>query len=99
MERRSKHRIWLKDIRPYVFCDTYKKRHQFRKDGEFEIYFVNEEGLLISRRSHSRVTLPPTGRQYGVPRILTDRSGKCFRGNLQRRFRDRIHRRPLRRRT
>ncbi|PMD14561.1 hypothetical protein NA56DRAFT_583544 [Hyaloscypha hepaticicola] len=48
MERRSKHRIWLKDIRPYVFCDTYKKRHQFRKDGEFEIYFVNEEGSSFS---------------------------------------------------
>jgi hypothetical protein len=44
MERRSKHRIWLRDIHPYVFCDNYKKRHQFKRDGEFEIYFVNEEG-------------------------------------------------------
>ncbi|KAN0117205.1 hypothetical protein V8E51_003182 [Hyaloscypha variabilis] len=43
MERRSKHRIWLRDIHPYVFCDNYKKRHQFKRDGEFEIYFVNEE--------------------------------------------------------
>ena len=44
MERRSRHRIWLRDIHPYVFCDNYKKRHQVKKDGEFEIYFVNEEG-------------------------------------------------------
>jgi hypothetical protein len=44
MNRRSKHRIWLRDIHPYVFCDNYKKRHQLRRDGEFEIYFVNEEG-------------------------------------------------------
>jgi hypothetical protein len=43
MERRSKHRIWLRDIHPYVFCDNYKKRHQFKRDGEFEICFVNEE--------------------------------------------------------
>jgi len=43
MERRSRHRIWLRDIQPYVFCDKYKKRHQIRRNGEFEIYFVNEE--------------------------------------------------------
>ncbi|PMD64065.1 uncharacterized protein K444DRAFT_641144 [Hyaloscypha bicolor E] len=43
MNRRSRHRIWLRDIHPYVFCGNYKKRHQLRRDGEFEIYFVNEE--------------------------------------------------------
>ena len=44
IERRSRHRIWLKDIYPYVFCQKYKKKHQFKKHGEFEIYFVNEDG-------------------------------------------------------
>jgi len=48
MKRHSRHRIWLRDIYPYVFCQTYKKRHQFTKNGEFEIYFVNEEGTLLS---------------------------------------------------
>lgn len=43
IDRRSRHRIWLRDIHPYVFCDKYKKRHQMRRNGEFEIYFVNEE--------------------------------------------------------
>ncbi|KAE8452363.1 hypothetical protein EG329_001063 [Mollisiaceae sp. DMI_Dod_QoI] len=43
MERRSRHRIWLKDLYLYVFCQKYKKKHQIKKHGEFEIYFVNEE--------------------------------------------------------
>ncbi|CZR62032.1 uncharacterized protein PAC_11929 [Phialocephala subalpina] len=43
MERRSRHRIWLRDLYPYVFCQKYKKKHQMKKHGEFEIYFVNEE--------------------------------------------------------
>ncbi|RDL42259.1 Uncharacterized protein BP5553_02238 [Venustampulla echinocandica] len=38
--RRSSHRIRLKDITPYVFCSTYKKKHQM-KHGDFEIYFVD----------------------------------------------------------
>jgi hypothetical protein len=48
MDRRSSHRIWLKDITPYVFCGTYKKKHQMRKHGEFEIYFTDKYGLLSS---------------------------------------------------
>jgi hypothetical protein len=44
MIRRSKHRIWLRDLNPYVFCQAYKKKHQMKRHGEFEIYFVNEEG-------------------------------------------------------
>jgi len=48
MDRRSRHRIWLKNIHPYVFCKKYRKTHQMRKHGEFEIYFVDIEGLLFS---------------------------------------------------
>jgi len=55
MNRRSRHRIWLRDIHPYVFCDKYKKRHQLRRDGEFEIYFVNEEGSSSLLNTLSRV--------------------------------------------
>lgn len=43
MRRHSRHRIWLRDVYPYVFCQKYKKRHQIKNNGEFEIYFVNEE--------------------------------------------------------
>ncbi|KAL3420790.1 hypothetical protein PVAG01_07235 [Phlyctema vagabunda] len=41
--RRSKHRIWLMDIRLYVFCDNYRQSHQRQRHGEFEIYFVDAE--------------------------------------------------------
>lgn len=41
LHRRSGHRVWLKDIRPYVFCTNYKKRRQMKGHGEFEIYFVD----------------------------------------------------------
>lgn len=47
MRRHSRHRIWLRDVYPYVFCQKYKKRHQIKNNGEFEIYFVNEEGKLF----------------------------------------------------
>jgi len=43
LERRSRHRIWLRDLYPYVFCENYKKKHQMKRHGEFELYFVNEE--------------------------------------------------------
>ncbi|TVY46216.1 hypothetical protein LOCC1_G002527 [Lachnellula occidentalis] len=41
LKRRSGHRIWLKEISPYVFCANYKKKHQMRKNGDFELYFVD----------------------------------------------------------
>ncbi|RFU23685.1 hypothetical protein B7463_g12653, partial [Scytalidium lignicola] len=44
--RRSKHRIWLKEIYPHVFCKDYKKKHQLKKHGEFEIYFCEARGTL-----------------------------------------------------
>jgi hypothetical protein len=48
IDRRSHHRIWIRDIHPYVFCQKYKKKHQTRKHGEFEIYFFNTEGMLLN---------------------------------------------------
>ncbi|TVY41725.1 hypothetical protein LSUB1_G001657 [Lachnellula subtilissima] len=41
LNRRSGHRIWLKEISPYVFCANYKKKRQMRRHGDFEIYFVD----------------------------------------------------------
>ncbi|KAK0104621.1 hypothetical protein ONS95_004907 [Cadophora gregata] len=43
LDRRSRHRIWLRDIYPYVFCQKYKKKHQMKRNGEFELYFVTED--------------------------------------------------------
>lgn len=39
MVRRDSRRIWLRKLKPFVFCDDYKKRRQIQKHGEFEIYF------------------------------------------------------------
>ncbi|PMD29368.1 hypothetical protein L207DRAFT_445552 [Hyaloscypha variabilis F] len=56
IKRRSRHRIWLKDFSPYVFCDAYKKRHQLRKNGAFEVYFLNEKGsYLLFDAAHQAV--------------------------------------------
>ncbi|KAL5313913.1 hypothetical protein ACEPPN_018336 [Leptodophora sp. 'Broadleaf-Isolate-01'] len=43
LDRRSRHRVWLRDIYPYVFCQKYKKKHQMKRHGEFELYFVTED--------------------------------------------------------
>lgn len=42
--RRSRHRIWLKDIKLYVFCQKYREDNMRQnKAGAFEIYFVSDE--------------------------------------------------------
>jgi hypothetical protein len=52
--RRSKHRIWLKKVHPFVFCDNYRKKHQIQRHGEFEIYFIEKKG----KYSPTTSTLP-----------------------------------------
>ncbi|TAQ88521.1 hypothetical protein B7494_g3173 [Chlorociboria aeruginascens] len=42
MVRKGRHRIWLKGLHPYVFCKEYKKRHQQKRHGEFELDFADE---------------------------------------------------------
>jgi len=43
LKRTTSHRVRLLDLKPYVFCDEYKWKHQRKSNGEFEIYFVREE--------------------------------------------------------
>lgn len=46
LSRRSRHRVWLKDIQLYVFCNTYRQEHMRQnKSGAFEIHFDREEGM------------------------------------------------------
>ena len=47
MTRHSPHRVWIRDIRLYIFCKKYKRSHQTRKGGEFEIRFLEEDGTLL----------------------------------------------------
>ncbi|GAB1311187.1 DH domain-containing protein [Madurella fahalii] len=44
LSRRSKHRVWLKDVQLYVFCNTYRQENMRQnKSGAFEIYFDRVE--------------------------------------------------------
>lgn len=51
LHRKSKHRIWLRDLRPHVLCKDYSKRHQMKKSSSkgdmtfFEVYFVDGKGM------------------------------------------------------
>lgn len=42
--RKTKRRIWLRDIQPYVFCEKYRPTHQRRgRFGAFELAFAHSE--------------------------------------------------------
>lgn len=50
LSRRSKHRVWLKDVQLYVFCQKYRQENMRQnKVGAFEIIFVTEEGATRFR--------------------------------------------------
>ncbi|KAK1828195.1 hypothetical protein QBC39DRAFT_393293 [Podospora conica] len=54
ISRRSRHRVWLKDVQLYVFCKTYRQENMRQnKSGAFEIYFVSEEGATRFREVFS----------------------------------------------
>lgn len=83
MERRSRHRIWLRDLYPYVFCQKYKKKHQMKKHGEFEIYFVNEEGKLPVSLSFPSY---PCANQASLLVFLNSVLTSCSRRRIRRRL-------------
>lgn len=59
LKRRSKHRVWLRDVQLYVFCHKYRQDSMRQnKSGAFEIYFVSEEG---ARRFKEVFTLASAG--------------------------------------
>ncbi|KKY37164.1 hypothetical protein UCDDA912_g02805 [Diaporthe ampelina] len=44
LTRKSKHCVWINEIKLYVFCDKYKEANMRRnKVGAFEIHFVSDE--------------------------------------------------------
>ncbi|CAI0650752.1 unnamed protein product [Colletotrichum noveboracense] len=45
LQRKSNHRVWLKDVQLYVFCHRYRQQNQRKgQAGAFEINFVSDEG-------------------------------------------------------
>jgi hypothetical protein len=66
LTRRSRHRVWLKDVQLYVFCQKYRQSNQRQnKASAFEIYFVSEE----ASKRFQEVFFPPS-----TPTITTDSS-------------------------
>ena len=54
ISRRSKHRVWLRNIQLYVFCKNYRQEVQRQnKSNAFEIYFVTEQGLFPEEMDHA----------------------------------------------
>ncbi|KAJ0121751.1 hypothetical protein J7T55_008918 [Diaporthe amygdali] len=50
LTRKSKHRVWINEIKLYVFCDKYKEANMRRnKAGAFEIHFVSDEDQAAGR--------------------------------------------------
>lgn len=51
MVRKSKHKIWLRDVQLYVFCEEYQQHRQRKgREGAFELDFINEKGELSGWR-------------------------------------------------
>lgn len=68
LSRRSRHRIWLKDVQLYVFCKTYRQENMRQnKSGAFEIYFVSEEGeYRLSGHPEQNGSLPGGCRRQSI---------------------------------
>jgi len=47
--RKTDHRVWLKDLKIFVFCNEYSKRNQVRKHNYFELYFIDRKGKFMLR--------------------------------------------------
>ncbi|WYZ42779.1 hypothetical protein EsH8_VI_000478 [Colletotrichum jinshuiense] len=48
LQRKSRHRVWLKDVQLYVFCQRYRQQNQRKgQAGAFEIKFVADEGATL----------------------------------------------------
>ncbi|KAK4245621.1 hypothetical protein C7999DRAFT_42840 [Corynascus novoguineensis] len=54
LSRRSRHRVWLKDVQLYVFCNAYRQENMRQnKLGAFEIHFDREEAARRFRELFS----------------------------------------------
>ncbi|KAI0484943.1 hypothetical protein GGR56DRAFT_680862 [Xylariaceae sp. FL0804] len=61
ISRKSSHKVWLRDLQVFVFCEGYQAQRQRRQRGAFEIRFKRKQAcsefralFRRRRRSHSR---------------------------------------------
>ncbi|KAL0936414.1 uncharacterized protein CTRU02_208629 [Colletotrichum truncatum] len=66
LHRKSRHRIWLKDIQLYVFCHRYRQQNQRKgQAGAFEINFVSDVGATRFRQVFFPEPEPPQAIEDG----------------------------------
>ncbi|KAK0733333.1 hypothetical protein B0T26DRAFT_632503 [Lasiosphaeria miniovina] len=74
LSRRSRHRIWLKDVQLYVFCKKYRQESMRQnKAGAFEIYFVSEEGAKRFREVFPMATTSPGASGVSEPAVASSK--------------------------
>ncbi|TKW58660.1 hypothetical protein CTA1_9308 [Colletotrichum tanaceti] len=70
LQRKSRNRVWLKDIHLYVFCQEYRQQNQRKGDaGAFEISFVSESGAALFPGAFSSAASGPS---TGSPQAIED---------------------------
>ncbi|KAK3956351.1 hypothetical protein QBC32DRAFT_330990 [Pseudoneurospora amorphoporcata] len=75
ISRRSKHRVWLRNIQLYVFCKNYRQEVQRQnKSNAFEIYFVTEQGASKFKEVFSAMEV--SRGSSGTPETRTGPSGE-----------------------
>ncbi|GJC88848.1 hypothetical protein ColLi_11686 [Colletotrichum liriopes] len=70
LRRKTRHRVWLKDIQLYVFCKEYRQQNQRKGEaGAFEINFVSEDGAA---HFHEAFYSTPSEPSTGSPEAIED---------------------------
>jgi hypothetical protein len=66
LHRHGRHRIWLRNIQPYVFCDEYRERNQRRSRRDFELFFEFDDGEFFLEFFLPRPVPSPPGPADGL---------------------------------
>ncbi|TQN67102.1 hypothetical protein CSHISOI_08335, partial [Colletotrichum shisoi] len=68
LQRKSRNRVWLKDVHLYVFCQEYRQQNQRKGEaGAFEINFVSESGAALFPEAFlSAASGPSTGSPQAI---------------------------------
>ncbi|PQE25798.1 hypothetical protein CJF30_00000510 [Rutstroemia sp. NJR-2017a BBW] len=59
IERHSRHRVRVKDLQIFVFCNEYRRKAQIRRHGEFELNFTHSAGDSDSEDAVRVIDVPP----------------------------------------
>ena len=72
IRRKSRRRIWLRNLEPFVFNESYRPRSQRRLYGDFEIQFLH--GAAVEHFYAAVRQAPPAPSSLEPGHTLTDES-------------------------